>query len=251
MPYKLLIVDDEKEIRNGMACYFPWESVGFEVAYTSENGETALEILREHAIDAVLTDISMPRMDGLTLIKTLRQTNRNVKIIILSVHRQFDYAQTALSLGVYGYLVKPTKYQDLMALFSRLKEDLDRENNALPPGAALPAGTYALKRIEAIKAYIAKHVATVTLEDVARSVNMNPYYVSSFFKAQTGERFSDYVIRIKMETAERLLMNPENRISEISDQVGYRNANNFSRTFRQYSGYSPREYRFYKLQEKE
>nr|WP_276531950.1 helix-turn-helix domain-containing protein [Brevibacillus invocatus] len=82
-----------------------------------------------------------------------------------------------------------------------------------------------------------------TLDDAARLVHMNPYYLSKYFKKKTGENFSDYLIRVKMEKAKEFLMDVNNRTYTISEMVGYSNVKNFTRTFRKYVGKSPREFR--------
>ncbi len=99
------------------------------------------------------------------------------------------------------------------------------------------------KIISVIKNYVESNFREVTLEDLTNQVHMNPDYISKFFKQKTGQNFSDYLIEVRMKKAAELLDDIRYKTYEISDMVGYSNSFNFTRTFKNYYGMSPREYR--------
>jgi len=241
--YKLIIVDDECAIRNGLCSYFPWHDIGFEVVASFENGMQALEYIKKADIHAVLTDIRMPIMDGIELTRCIAEVKPSIKIVYLSGHRDFEYAKSALDYGVRSYILKPTKYENIFDTFTKLRLELDREYTLFPEKNDKAAIPVKLNVIESVKDYISNHVGDVTLENAAAHSRLNPYYLSSLFRQQTGEKFSDYVLKVKMDTAAKLLSETDNKIYEISLAVGYTSANSFSRTFKNYYNISPKDYR--------
>lgn len=125
--YKIIIVDDEKNIRDRLAHFFPWSEVGFEVAGTAENGVEALELIKQERPHAVLTDVLMPEMTGLELAAELRTSYPEIKVVILSAYDDFKYAQDAIQFGVKGYLLKPLMKNDFFNVFSKLAEELKED----------------------------------------------------------------------------------------------------------------------------
>lgn len=246
--YKLLITEDEFEIRNGLANYFPWAEAGFELAGQAENGKQAMQFIDEHHVDVLLCDIRMPVMSGLEVAEELYRRKSPIKVVFLSGFKDFEYAKSALIYGVRNYIVKPTKYNELMEVFAGIREELDETRRTDPaPEPSDDAGSRAPsasdKVIQAVKDYVEKHYRDATLEGAADTVHMNPYYVSKYFKQKTGENYSDYVIHVKMKKAAELLQDIRYKTYEVSELVGYSNAKNFTRTFKKHYGISPREFK--------
>ena len=242
--YKLLIVDDEYEIRHGLANYFPWNDVGFEVVSTASNGQEALDYILENPVDVLLTDIKMPVMSGIELAAELSLREKEIITLFLSGYKDFDYAQQAITYKVRHYIVKPTKYTQIMEVFNLIRVELDKRSSPSTQSdqnidSSIPEG----QTIAFIKSYVKQNYATVTLEDVANNLYMNPYYISKLFKDRTGVNFSDYVMKVKMKKAVELMKDAGYKIYEISELVGYSNAKNFSRAFKKYYNQSPSEYR--------
>lgn len=127
--YKLLIVDDEPAIRQGIANSNPWKTWGFVVSALCENGREALREIEKECPDVVLSDIRMPKMDGIELMKYLKENNPQIKIIILSGYSDFKYLNQAIENGVTSYLLKPTDIDAFERLFIKLKKDLDAERS--------------------------------------------------------------------------------------------------------------------------
>jgi len=103
-----MIVDDEYLIRIGIKSTISWEDNGFLIVGDASNGEEALKLYHELLPDIVITDIKMPKMDGLELMKCLKAINSEVKIVILSSHNDFVFAKKALTLGASDYILKAT-----------------------------------------------------------------------------------------------------------------------------------------------
>ncbi|MFC5469535.1 helix-turn-helix domain-containing protein [Cohnella suwonensis] len=129
MTYKALIVDDEPIIRYGLASTVNWRGAGVELAGEAGNGETALGMVTEREIDILITDIKMPKMDGLELIRLAKLHRPHLKAIIISSYSDFDYARQAVQLGVVvDYLLKPTmEPEDVTRLLVDCRRKLDEE----------------------------------------------------------------------------------------------------------------------------
>ncbi|MEG0852571.1 MAG: response regulator [Angelakisella sp.] len=125
--YRIMLVDDEEEVRTGIIKQIDWEAAGFEIVGDAENGEDALEKLELLEPDLVLTDIRMPYMDGLTMSERIRQMHPSVKIVIFSGYDDFEYAKQAIKLNVIEYILKPVNVEELTAILVRIKKVLDDE----------------------------------------------------------------------------------------------------------------------------
>ncbi len=126
--YKLIIVDDEKNIREGLYAYFKSYDGGFAVGGTFENAAKALDWLRENDCDIILTDIRMDSMSGLDLARAVYEKKYPAKVVLISGYREFEYAKTALQYQVFDYLLKPVRFDVLDELCEKLKKQLDEEH---------------------------------------------------------------------------------------------------------------------------
>ncbi|MBR3769350.1 MAG: response regulator [Lachnospiraceae bacterium] len=125
--YKLVLVDDEEDVRESIEKKVDWSKLGFEVVGSVSNGEEALELAEQMHIDAVMTDIKMPFMDGLTLCGKLKENYKNTKVVLYSGFDDFELAREAIHLEAEEYLLKPISAKDLENVFGKVKENLDRE----------------------------------------------------------------------------------------------------------------------------
>lgn len=254
--YKLLIVEDEYEIRNGLIKYFPWSKIGFEVVGEAEDGKQALEYAEKKPVDVMLCDIKLPLMSGIDVARELYNMKSKVKVVFLSAYREFEFAQKAIMYGVKNYVVKTATYDELVDAFTFIRNELDDEKLA---NSANKDHTYAEnsdglydendfqcvneKIINKIKEYIMNNYKDANLEDASRLVYLSANYISKYFKKYTGLNFSDYLLQVRMNKAAELLLNIQYKTYEVSEMVGYSNSKNFARAFKSYSGKSPREYR--------
>lgn len=125
--YRIILVDDEEEVRKGIIRKIDWETLGFQVVGDAENGQDALEKIEQLEPDVVMTDIRMPYMDGLTLTSWIRQKYPSVKVLIFSGFDDFEYAQQAIKLNVTEYILKPVNVEELTRILNKVRENLDQE----------------------------------------------------------------------------------------------------------------------------
>lgn len=104
---RMIVIDDEQLIRNGLTTYLDWEALGIEISAVCANGQEGLEAIRAFAPEIVLADISMPVMDGVTLLKESRKEGFAGQFIFISSYSEFRYAQEAVKYGAFEYLLKP------------------------------------------------------------------------------------------------------------------------------------------------
>ncbi len=241
--YRLAIVDDEEEIRQGLATYYPWEEAGFTIVATAANGLDALELCRRREVDVLFCDIRMPLMSGIDLARILFEERLGIPIVFLSAYKDFAYAKQALDYGVKCYVLKPTNYKEVAAVFKKLKEELDYRSPVSSETAEAESASRSDAIIPRVQRYIEREYSRATLERAAAIVHKNPQYVSRLFKHSTGINFNEYLTRIRMEKAAQLLSDVSYHTYQVSEIVGYSDPKNFTRTFRKHYGLSPREYR--------
>lgn len=121
---KLLIVDDERYIRNSLRNGFDWEKLGFKEVFEAARVSEALDIIKNNMIDVIVTDIRMPKISGIDLIKEMSQLSPRTKIIILSGYDEFEYAQIAVKYGVIDYLLKPAPLKDIIVAVKKAIESI-------------------------------------------------------------------------------------------------------------------------------
>lgn len=126
--YKVMIVDDESTIREGLKTLIPWEAHGFHVAKAVKDGRQALEAYGNQSYDLLVVDIRMPGMDGLELIETIRKRDPAQHFLILSGYADFEYAKRAMQKNVDDYLLKPIDEEELLDYLQRLRSMLEKES---------------------------------------------------------------------------------------------------------------------------
>ncbi|MFZ7943307.1 response regulator [Neobacillus sp. 19] len=122
---KVLIADDELIVRKGLIATVDWEKYGMKVVADAPNGLKALELFKEYSPEVVITDIVMPEMNGIEFARKIKQRSPDVKILLLSCHRDFTFAQEGMNIGASGYIVK-TAFQD-----QEFEDYLERFKNEL------------------------------------------------------------------------------------------------------------------------
>lgn len=120
-------MDDEILTRESIRDCIPWEQEGFHLCADAPDGELALPLIEKHQPDILITDIKMPFMDGLELSRIVKERMPGIKIIILSGHDEFDYACSALRLGVEEYCLKPVGANELLQLLKKVSSVIDKD----------------------------------------------------------------------------------------------------------------------------
>jgi two-component system, response regulator YesN len=128
-PYRMIVVDDEAVSLHGMSSLIDWAEIGFTVTAEFDDGKAALEHLDAAAVDVVLADIRMPGCTGIDLARHVRDHHASVRVVLISGHREFEYAKQAIDCGVVHYLLKPFSLAEIARVFEGLREQLDRERH--------------------------------------------------------------------------------------------------------------------------
>jgi two-component system response regulator YesN len=250
--HRVLIVDDEAEIRSALAVYYPWTELGFVVAARAACIGEARAIIGSEDIDAVLCDIKMPGESGLEFAAWLATERPGIRVVLLSAYRKFEYAQEAFRYGVRGYLVKPPSDEEFRSIFAAVARELDAEASQQAGGQADPMARESVAQPDAcatdptltdVLAYLRGNIGDACLKAAARTARMNPTYFSTWFREKSGKAFSDTVSGMRMDKAARLLTERGLRVTEVSVELGYSNPKNFSRAFRRHFGVSPKAYK--------
>lgn len=125
--YRVLLVDDEYMILAGLQKIVDWASLGFQVVATAENAMQGLSVLENQSIDLVITDVTMPEMNGLEFIEAAQKEHHAFEFMILSGYQEFDYLKSGMQLGAINYLMKPVNKTELIASLTKVKQQLDHQ----------------------------------------------------------------------------------------------------------------------------
>jgi two-component system response regulator YesN len=248
----ILVVDDEPLTRNGISKTLEAWSAGRHHILCADNGTEALEIMNHRPVHLLITDIRMPELSGLQVVETLRGKGQKPVVIVVSGYPDFQYAQTAIQLGVVNYLLKPIrKHKLLEAAEQALRIEEERERVETMEKLVDPRLMHAKNEsqhysppVQQAVRYVEEHLQeSLGMREVANRIHLNPSYFSALFKEQTGLTFSEYVTRSRLQRAKELLLQTRLPVADISDRVGYQTAKYFIKLFKEYEGKSPSQYR--------
>lgn len=238
----LLIVDDEQYICDSVILKIGrlQHPVTYK-AVSCNNGNSALELLEKNHFDAVITDIRMPFMTGIALIRAAREKGFAGKIFVLSGYDDFSYVRDAFTSGADDYLLKPVSVSELdqklrLLLLSAVGQKTE-EPESMQPGQYRSIVSYA-------EEYIRTHYrnSTLNMEEVANHVSVSYSYFSSLFRRETGMTFPAYLRKVRIEKAIEYLRDPGMRIAEICYRIGFKYPQQLSNDFKKVTGVYPSEY---------
>ena len=240
---QLMVVEDELLIRSGLKNIIENVIGNYHVVREAANGMEALYFLDIDKIDILITDIRMPKMDGLELIKRVRVYNQKIPIIIISGYSDFEYAKQALKFNVHDYILKPIDRIELALALHNAKIKLSEDELSNRPDEK-NGNQQERKVIRRAKKYIHDNLhQQISLHYIADILQLNYQYFSALFKIETGYTFSEYVTNMRIERAKQLLMQTNMKVYIIAAMCGYTSAKHFMNTFKQITGMTPSYYR--------
>lgn len=240
---KTLVVEDEFGTRNGISMLIQESGLPCKVVGLCENGFEGLEKVKLFHPDLVITDIKMPRMDGISMIENIISWGESPKFIILSGYAEFQYAQKALKMGVEDYLLKPMSMDDFLETMERICGKLlagtQGTDQDPPPNPDLDYPPIAMSMLKYI---YNNYRQQISLEAFALQSKITPEYASHIFSTATGQTFCSFLREVRMKEAKKLLDSSNGKIYEIAYKVGYNDVKYFCRVFKKQFGISPTEY---------
>lgn len=249
----VMIVDDEAVILNGLRHMITAEKTLFTHIECACDGFEALELMEHFHPDLLITDIQMPEMDGLELIRQAKQ--RNVRhTVILSGYDLFEYAREAIRLKVAEYLLKPIDREELARLLRQKAAEIMQEKSAPAASAKrmLPqedeGGRQGDSTIGRFKEFIRSHYRQdISLEEVAGHLSLHPNYVCNLLKKEAGLTFVHFLHHTRIEKAKEIMIShPQLPLEKVASAVGYMNPRHFFKVFKQHTGQTPGSYREFK-----
>lgn len=229
---KVLIVDDEKLSRDYFVNIIDWNEYGFSCVHTAADGLEVYDKVLKYRYDLILTDIRIPGISGLDLIKKIQEIPHNPLFIIVSGYSEFEYAQTAMRLGVKYYLLKPVEENELRQILDEI--------------VGRPKEHYSKFVSEALS-IIEENIGNENLALkwlAADKLFMNMDYLGRLFRKEMGMPFSQYVIKKRIEMAKELLSSDPNiKVYVVAQMVGFgHNSQHFCDVFKKYTSFTPKEF---------
>lgn len=235
------------------------------------NGRAALEAFRRTPIHIAILDIEMPGIKGIDVAERIRRENKEIQIIFLSAYDKFEYAQRAVAVHAFEYVLKPYSEHDLLHAVERAMPECGDEMEAvrreqeesveynsekqITHGADADIKTKLQEASEdtvtrlgvmvtMVEEFIRRNYRyDISMQDAARAVNYSETYFCKMFKQRYGRSFTAYLTEYRMREAKKMLLQPTVNVREVGEKVGYSDATYFSRVFRKHIGMSPSEYR--------
>ncbi|MDO4284115.1 MAG: response regulator [Eubacteriales bacterium] len=238
----ILIAEDEPRAMRGLKNLIAMAGADYEVVGEAYDGKETLEKLRELSPDVCLTDIRMPIMDGIALIKAARAQGWKTRFVIISACEEFSIARQAISLGVEEYLVKPIMAEEVKELLARLAGKEAAPVSAGGGGLCAQhpdAHPLVMKALRIIESSYATHISQKKL---AEDLGIAAEYFSYLFSKNTGTPFAKYLRRYRVEKSKELILQ-KLPLEEVAESVGFSDVKYFCRIFKEETGVSTTEFR--------
>lgn len=249
--YKLLIVDDEPQILEGIKRTLDWQRYGFHHIETCENKETAIHKAVELLPDVAIFDVCIGKDRGYDIIKKLNELRLPTQYIIMSGYSEFEYAQEAIRCGVKDYLLKPVERSKLQHVVEKIiveelngtLDGIHAKDLSIDPvlGVEYDSLSKLINRILLIVK--SEYDQNLTLKSVAERFRMNSTYLGQLFLKEAHMKFSEYLMAFRMLHAQERIQTTDEKIASIALSVGYSNLNYFYTHFHSYFGKSPTDLR--------
>lgn len=240
---KVLIVEDEEFIRKGLKVTIDWEKMGFYIVSEGINGEDGLNKILEYSPQLVITDIKMPKMNGLEMIKKAKNFGKNFESILLTSHGEFKYAQIGIELGVLGYILKPLDEDILYKVLEKVKEKVEVVGKnyffSLEEYMNNATDRHVYKALKKIQE---NYYKKITIQGVSDEIGVSAGYLSRKIKEVLSDTFLEILNKYRVQKAIDLFEHEELKMYKISDKVGFTDYKHFCTVFKKYMKVAPGEF---------
>jgi two-component system, response regulator YesN len=238
---KAIIVDDEKHVREPLLLLADWSRFGIDTILEAVDGNEAIKLIKEHRPEIIFTDMSMPKRDGISLLKWIHSSDLSSKTIVVSGYDDFDYMRNAICYKSFDYILKPI---DPEILNETLEKAINEWKQQSPPEECQKEHGGEMNVIQQIEQFLLEsYNKDINLQEIADRFYLSREYISRKFKHEYQATITDFITNVRMNKAKELLQNPKLKIYEIAFQVGYQDEKYFSKVFKKTEGISPNEYR--------
>lgn len=250
--YRVLLVEDDSAMRFIYSKMKTWTTCGFKIAQQASNGKQALEILEKQSFDLIFTDIRMPFVDGIELLRKLNALKNTTPVIFASSYDEFEYARQGLILGAFDYLLKPVNEKKMEEVLERLKQHLQikKENEEkIEPAVLSIFGEIGVssdtdKLVHQVALYFSEHYGEIfTIDEIAEFHGYSKDYFGKIFKQHFGMTFHEVYSRIKIAYGIELLKTGNYKAYEISEILGYSSVDYFTKVFKEITGETPSKFK--------
>lgn len=242
--FRIYLADDEMWVMIGLKKLIEKSELPFRVIGEANNGVLALEEIKEKKPDLLITDIRMPGLSGLELLERIGKEKLETKVIFISGYAEFEYAQAAVRMGAFDYLLKPVEEEQLDAVLGRFQTELERAGRFEAADDEEESGSVNRSVLSQIIEEIQKHYTeNITLSGMSEKYGISVGHLSSLLKAELGISFTEYITSKRIQKARELLADFNLSIDEIAERVGYNDYFYFIKVFKKHMGISPSKYR--------
>lgn len=245
----ILLVDDDLENRFAVQATIKASRLQDIVVWETDTAEKGLAMVKQKRPAIVLTDVSLPDMDGIDFGKKVLASFPDTSVLIVTQLQMFETVQECINAGFSAYLLKPVDKSQLLQIFERLLTSQQLRHAILPLANSKRLPSELLEAdignpIEtAIKYIQLKYYEPVALKVVADFVYMSPSHFSRIFKEQTGMTFVEYLTEYRLEKSKNLLRTTSLTLDVIANQTGFSSSAYFATTFKRKENQTPSEYR--------
>lgn len=245
---RTLLVEDEEIIRRYLRCAIDWVGLGCTIVGDAEDGQIGLERIREFQPELVITDICMPRMDGISMLEAGKRIC-TFESILLTGFGEFEYARKAIGLGVVDYILKPIDDDALNRAIAAAVEKvlLGRRRAPIPEAPLLEVSNidqqlegckdlYVRKSLEYIRVHYAEPISA---EMLSSKLGISPGYLSRCFRNELQMNFQTVLQHYRIQKAIGLMSVGGYKIYAIGEMVGYPNYKRFCEVFKQITSQNP------------
>jgi YesN/AraC family two-component response regulator len=234
-------VDDEPLIVSHIIETVSWEENGFVVAGSSSNPSYAIDEILKNSPDLVFCDLKMPEIDGIDLVRRLRDAGFNGEFVMLSAYAEFDATREFFRLEGFDYLLKPLDLQEADMVLEKVSRKLGSKRNADPTMTFTPSPS---KSFDDLVCYVTEHFNKKhTLQSLSQRFGISESYICNLFSRHYNSTLRIFITDARMQEAARRLVCSDHSLKQIAIDCGYSDYFYFCRVFKTYFDMPPTDYR--------
>ena len=245
--FRVFLADDEPWVLLGLKNLIDWREAGFVICGEATDGIKAWERICRLKPDLILSDIRMPGLSGIDLMKKIREEKIRSEIVFVSGYSDFEYARTGLQYGCADYLLKPVYEENLLQCLEKVVQRIEEAGGGENPKSLLEENEKQYlpeaRVAEEMLGYMQTHFREVTQQQLADDFSMSTSAVSQIIKKHTGKNYSDHLLDIRIKKAQEFLRSSNESIESIAEMTGYNDYFYFVKVFKKATGLSPSAFR--------